>query len=276
MRPSTLDVGPPFSEGDPSAIQVLRYRLPAHGTLHAGRTLLSGAAMDRQFELLDRWGFTLITFEDYHLFREGELHLPRRPIIVTFDGEIDAVHRDVLPSLRLNGFRAVVFAPTGTRPVRKSLSGSGSDGDVPFDPDQLVALQNSGCEIGSLTCSNNPLGSMPADVVKHELYRSREILESVTGARVLTLAYPGGCTTAEVKHIAREAGYMFAVGAHTPHAVFGTDLFEIRRRTIDAATGTLGLALSAFAPGARLGSLGLRSISRMRRSTQAPVARGTL
>jgi peptidoglycan/xylan/chitin deacetylase (PgdA/CDA1 family) len=276
MRAAPFHREPYFSEGDPSAIQVLRYRLPAPGDAAGRGANIPGDAMERQFELLDRWGCTLITFEDYRLFREGELHLPRRPVIVTFDGGIHAIHRHILPSLRLNGLRVVVFAPAGFEPVRRTSGQGTSESDTTFDPDHLVALQNSGCEIGSLTCSNNPLTSMPPEAVRHELYRSREILESVIGARVISLAYPGGVTSPEGKRVAQDAGYMFAVGTQTPFAVFGTDLFEIRRRTIDAGTGTLGLALSVFAPGARLGTLGRRSVARLSRPQETPTVRTAL
>lgn len=276
MRSSPDPSGPPFTEGDPSSIQVLRYRLPSASDPTPAGTLLAGAVMDRQFELLDRWGFTLITFDDYRLFREGELHLPRRPIIVTFDGGIHALHRDVLPSVRLNGFRVVVFAATGTSPVQRNTDAGRTTKDAPFDPDHLIAFHESGCEIGSLTCSNTPLCGQPADVIKRELARSREILEHVIGTPVLTLAYPGDRTSELVKRAAQEAGYLCAVCAQTPHPVFGSDLYEIRRRTIDARTSTLGLALTAFAPGSRLGTFGLRSISRMRRPSGAPAVRTTL
>ena len=40
---------------------------------------------------LEKLGFTTITFEDYHLFREGKLNLPKKPIIVTFDDSYNFV-----------------------------------------------------------------------------------------------------------------------------------------------------------------------------------------
>ena len=276
MRSAPFHREPLISEGDPSAIQVLRYRLPEPGDATRTGTTLPGEAMERQFELLDRWGCTLITFEDFRLFREGELHLPRRPVIVTFDGGIQEMHRHVLPSLRSNGLRAVVFVPAGNEPVRRTTGQRTGDTDTPFDPDQLVALQNSGCEIGSLTCSNTSLASMTPETVRRELCRSREILESVIGAQVLALAYPDGDVSEAVKRIAQDAGYMFAVGGQTPYAVFGSDLMEIRRRTIDARTGPLGLALSVFAPGVRLGTIGRRSMARMSDLPEPPAARTTL
>jgi peptidoglycan/xylan/chitin deacetylase (PgdA/CDA1 family) len=39
----------------------------------------------RQIELLDRWGYTAITFSDLSLFLKDELDLPKKPVIITFD-----------------------------------------------------------------------------------------------------------------------------------------------------------------------------------------------
>ncbi len=39
----------------------------------------------RHLELLDRWGFTTVTLNDIRLSQEGELNLPAKPVIITFD-----------------------------------------------------------------------------------------------------------------------------------------------------------------------------------------------
>ena len=39
----------------------------------------------RQIRMLDRWGFTSITFEDFRLSLDEGLALPKRPVIITFD-----------------------------------------------------------------------------------------------------------------------------------------------------------------------------------------------
>ncbi len=265
-----------FSEGDPSTIQVIHYLLPEQKQVTGLGAPIPVDAMEHQFELLDRWGFTLITFEDHRLFREGELHLPRKPLIVTFDGPTHAVTRHILPFLRTNGLRAVVFVRTGLRPLDGMPGADQSDAEFQLDTGHLMALQNAGCEIGSLTCSNRPLVAMAEDAVRRELHSSREILEKATGTQVLTLAYPHGETSPTVKRIAEESGYLYAVGGMTPHMVFGSDLLEIRRRTIDQDTGTMGLALSVFSPGSKLGSFGRRSLARVQHRTGASSTREAL
>ena len=63
----------------------------------------------RQLELLDRWGFTAITFEDYRLFQSGELNLPKKPVILTFDDGYLDTYTVVFPVLQEYGVKAVVF-----------------------------------------------------------------------------------------------------------------------------------------------------------------------
>ena len=227
-----------------------------------------GTDLGRQIELLDRWGFTLITFGDYRHFLKGDLHLPRKPLVLTFDDCIRNVHQSVLPVLQVGGTRAIVFAVTGTTPPSAGHSLHTPPGVLPFDGEHLLALQEAGCEIGSLTCTNRPLTLLAPEASQNELLRSKEILEGLLGASVFSLAYPADMVSPEVKRLAAETGFEFAVCGATGNSVFGDDLFEIPRHTIRPTTGTVGLALRAFAPVNRFERLRQRSVSRLGRDVE--------
>src|SRR5260221_5521386 len=62
-----------------------------------------------QLRLLDRLGFTTITFDDYRLHLQGEVNLPRRPVILTFDDGYLDTYEAAFPALRESGMKAVVF-----------------------------------------------------------------------------------------------------------------------------------------------------------------------
>src|SRR5699024_2934030 len=63
----------------------------------------------RQLKLIESLNFMPITFEDYLLYREGKLTLPKKPIILTFDdGHLDTFEL-ALPILREFDMRAVIF-----------------------------------------------------------------------------------------------------------------------------------------------------------------------
>jgi peptidoglycan/xylan/chitin deacetylase (PgdA/CDA1 family) len=240
-------------EGDPLNISVLRFRGVGRGT--NGHRADNGMTeiFRKQLELLDRWGFTTITLSDYSLFLRGDLHLPRRPIILTFDG-LELLAPLVSP-LRDVGGRAMVFVST------ESLEGYTGDRTTP----NLRELRDIGIQVGSLTCSQRELASLTPCERAEELLRSRETLEDLIGVPVESCAYPFDVVNADVKRSVLEAGYTFGLAGPRGPRLFGTDPLEIRREVIDLTTGVFNLALRVFAPTDRL--------IRLRTRTMALVAR---
>jgi peptidoglycan/xylan/chitin deacetylase (PgdA/CDA1 family) len=242
-------------EGDPLNISVLRYRGVVRGT--NGHRVESGAAeaFRRHLELLDRWGFTTITLSDYGHFLRGELHLPRRPVILTFDG-LDLLAPLSSP-LREVGGRAMVFVATG------SLQGASGDQTI----SSLRELHDAGIQVGSLTRSQRDLANLTAYERAEELLRSRETLEDLLGVRVESCAYPFDIVNADVKRSALDAGYTFGLAGPRGPRLFGTDPLEIRREEIDQTTGVFNLALRVFAPTDRLMRLRTRTLGLVTRES---------
>lgn len=244
------------TEGDPHGVTVLSYRNPGLEGSRLAMEAGAGQEFRRQLELLDRWGFTMITLSDCRLFFKGELHLPRRPIILTFDqGAVDLTDV-VFPALSDIGGRAVVFLSTGSVTGTPSVRGAGDGFAQGLPPDQMRAMHAAGIEFGSLMCTSRRLTDLSADEVTEELVMSKERLENLLGAPVYSCAYPHGTANAAVRQLAKQAGYEFAVRGATPHTVFGTDLFDICRQSVTWITGRIGFALRVFAPHRRL--IGMR------------------
>lgn len=91
-----------------------------------------------------------------------------------------------------------------------------------------------GFAIGSHTVTHRVLATLDLETQRHELRRSREILEERTGARIRTLAYPvGGYEhfSLETKTLAQEAGYEAAFSFRTGFNTHGlpVDRYDIRR-----------------------------------------------
>jgi peptidoglycan/xylan/chitin deacetylase (PgdA/CDA1 family) len=180
-------------------------------------------------ELLDKWGYTTINFNDYRLFLAGELNLPRRPIIISFDDGYEEVKTIVYPILHEFRMKAVVFV-LADFDLRTNKWDSGIGCEHPLlTKEQVVALHEAGFEMGSHTLSHPRLTQIPEDKTLYELRRSREILEEELKTPVHTFAYPYGLTNERIKRLAGEAGYTIACGAFTGPPLFGTDLMEVRR-----------------------------------------------
>ena len=198
-------------------------------------------------ELLDRWGFTTITLHDYLLFRQKQLHLPRKPVVLTIDDGTEDTYRVALPLLREAGCRAVVFVSAD--PTSRG-NGWGNDGHraKPLSTAHLRQLAAEGMEIGSLSTVRQSLTVMPPDAARNAIAVSRHHLEMTLGAPVVSFAYPFGQVNAAVKCMVEEAGYSFACSWSTGPGTFGDDLFEIRRFTVQTGLGAVGFGLRLHAP----------------------------
>ena len=64
----------------------------------------------KQLQVLDFLGYTTITFWDYKLYLSGQLSLPKKPIILTFDDGYSDVYELAYPAMKKMGMKGVVFA----------------------------------------------------------------------------------------------------------------------------------------------------------------------
>jgi peptidoglycan/xylan/chitin deacetylase (PgdA/CDA1 family) len=81
--------------GNPRKIKVLMYHLITENYYFSRKYKNISILLDSfrsQIKFLDRWGFTAITFEDYRLYLNGELNLPQKPVIITFDDGYEDIH----------------------------------------------------------------------------------------------------------------------------------------------------------------------------------------
>jgi peptidoglycan/xylan/chitin deacetylase (PgdA/CDA1 family) len=242
-------------EGDPLNISVLRYRGVGRGANGRRAGDEAPEIFRKHLELLDRWGFTTITLSDYGLFLRGDLHLPRRPVILTFDG-LDLL-APLVPPLKEVGGRAMVFVATG------SLHGATGEQTI----SRLREMQDAGIQVGSSTCSQRDLANLTVYERAEELLRSRETLEDLLGVAVDSCAYPFDVVNADVKRSALEAGYTFGLAGPRGPRLFGTDHLEIRREEIDQTAGVFNLALRAFTLTDRLMRLRTRALALVTRES---------
>ncbi|MBI5021918.1 MAG: polysaccharide deacetylase family protein [Ignavibacteriales bacterium] len=233
-------------QGNPHKIKVLMYHLITENYYFSRKFKDISLLLDlfrSQMRFLDRWGFTTITFEDYRLFLNGELNLPQKPIIITFDDGYEEIYTNVLPVMREFGMKGVLFI-MGDRKIKTSVW------DTPLgipplqllNDRQIIELQASGFEIGSHSLSHPQLPVISHVNAWEEISQSRMKLEILLNAPVKTFAYPYGLTNESVKKMVSDAGYDFGCGTYTGPPAFGQDLFEIRRMLMSG-----GMSMSKFA-----------------------------
>src|SRR5271169_2825559 len=95
--------------GNPKKIKVIMYHRVVNTislSLSYPELFIHEDAFHHHLNLLEKWGFTAITFDDYRLFQSGELNLPKKPVIITFDdGYVDTFEL-AFPILQKFGMKA--------------------------------------------------------------------------------------------------------------------------------------------------------------------------
>ena len=203
----------------------------------------------RHLSLLDKWGFTPITFRDYMLFTKGKIMLPKRPVIITFDDGYEEVYKTAFTMMKEMGWNAVVFV-IGDKRIKIDLwndkLGTGSPSLLNLS--QVKEMHEAGFEIGSHSMTHQYLPYKSYVNAWHEIARSKEELESLIGSNVQSFCYPYGAVNKYVKQLVKIAGYDVGCGVYTGHPKFGLDIFDVRRITIPGGTNTLSFALKMLTP----------------------------
>src|SRR3990172_10485191 len=111
MTPEQVTAEKTIGEGNPRKIKILMYhRIVDDKEANSKHwTCIHVREFRRQLESLERWGFTAITFDDYRLYLQGELNLPRKPVVLTFDDAYLDTYENAFPLLQEYGMRAVIF-----------------------------------------------------------------------------------------------------------------------------------------------------------------------
>jgi peptidoglycan/xylan/chitin deacetylase (PgdA/CDA1 family) len=238
-------------EGNPRLIKVLLYHriVDSSRFSHAHWTRVQVRDFRHQLELLDRWGFTTVTFNDYNLYRAGELNLPSKPVILTFDDGYLDTYEIAFPILQEYGMKAVIFA-LGDRSTKTNVwDQSGSLGGVPLmDGEQLLEMHAAGFEIGAHSVRHARLTTLSEEEAWEEISRSRMLLEILLNSTVRSFAYPYGEVNGVIKKMVADAGYTIACSVFTGPMTFGVDPHEIRRITIRGTTGVVGFRMRLSTP----------------------------
>jgi peptidoglycan/xylan/chitin deacetylase (PgdA/CDA1 family) len=129
----------------------------------------------------------------------GQVYLPSRPVVLTFDDGYEDFYATAWPILRALGFPAVSYVVPGFLGRRGYLTAG-----------QVVQLDRAGVEIGSHTVHHLDLTSADPLTLRIELEASKSDLEQLLGHPVLDFCYPSGRFDAAVEAAVEAAGYQSA------------------------------------------------------------------
>jgi peptidoglycan/xylan/chitin deacetylase (PgdA/CDA1 family) len=239
-------------EGNPYKIKVLMYhRIVSTESLSYSYPQLCTHTNEfrNHLSLLERLGFTAITFKDYRLFQEGALSLPKKPVIITFDDGYVDTYENAFPLLREFGMNAVVFI-LGDRQIKENIwdKSSGLPLAPLVDEQQILEMHDGGWEIGSHSMTHAKLPSLPRDQAWDEISRSRMLLEILLNSPVKTFAFPYGLVDNTTKKMVSDAGYTIGCATYSGPPAFDEDSFEIRRIFLPGGMDTIQFSLRLLTP----------------------------
>ena len=182
--------------------------------------------------------FSPITFRDYQDFASGRRPLtefPRRPIILTFDDGYTDNYTNLLPLMQQYGYRGVLYL-LGDFDIRYNQWDLATDPTEPradiMDAAQKQAFVAAGWEIGAHTMSHARLPELPAAEALAEITQSKAALEAALKTEIISFAYPYGALNEEVKALAQQAGFTYAVATDTGGLHLEDDRMQIFRINI--------------------------------------------
>ena len=204
-------------------------------------TWVTSERFSAQLASLARRGFTTITFADYAAYLAGDMPLPPRPVILTFDDGYADNYTLALPLLRERGMKAVVFLIGDARITTNVWDAAEGEPPLPLlGREQIREMTAQGIEFGSHTRSHARLAGLEPDRLRVEVAGSKRAVEERVGAPVISLCYPYGVVDAAAKEAVADAGYAFGVASDSGPLRIGEDLYEIRRAQVFPSTTAFG------------------------------------
>lgn len=185
--------------------------------------------LDWQLGNLKKRGFNFITFKDISNGVEV-----KKPIILTFDDGYEDNYTNLLPLLKKNNAKAVIYCLANSSIEPDLLNERmGYQNTSLMSSKQIKKCHDSKLvEIGSHGLSHSYLTGLTRQEVHDELKQSKDSIEKIIEDSVVSFAYPYGCYGKREKELACEIGYSFAVGISDGPIKMTDDYYGIRRISI--------------------------------------------
>jgi peptidoglycan/xylan/chitin deacetylase (PgdA/CDA1 family) len=214
----------------PLAVPILAFHKigPIPANARFPRNYVGAEQFDALLGSLKRAGYQGISFDRYLAHRDGTGELPRKPILLTFDDGYRSNAEIAAPIMKKHGFRATIFVVPGR-------FGGTNDWDVEeiqeplLTADEVRALRADGFAFGSHTMNHVRLTDASPEVASRELRASRNALEELLGEPARVICYPWAQHNAQVRQLARDAGYTCGVGIRRRLNRPSTDVMALHR-----------------------------------------------
>lgn len=200
-----------------------------------------------QMKLLKRLGYQTINMDQLYEYWKGNLELPSKPIIITFDdGLVEAINHSS-KILKKYGFTAVYYIPS-------DFIGKTSDwllDELGFklpiiDWEKVKWLDSNSFQVACHSKSHPHLNAITTDQCVEELRDSKKKLEDFLGHDVNHLAYPYGSYNEKVINIAEDLGFHTACTTEEGFCTLDNNSLALPRINIEAKDSLLDFMMKLY------------------------------
>ncbi|WP_294093537.1 polysaccharide deacetylase family protein [uncultured Cetobacterium sp.] len=195
-------------------------------------TYVTVKQFDEQMKYLKNKGYETVTFEDLLKNKyKQRFDKDKKWIMLTFDDGYKDNYENAFPILKKYQFKGIIYILDGVKYNKWDVDDKNNpEKEFPLmNAEELLEMQKYGIEFGGHTSTHPKLAELSLENVKKEIILSKNNIENLVGKELLSFAYPYGSLNEDVKKIAQESGYQFAVATDSGSITFSDDLFEIRR-----------------------------------------------
>lgn len=194
----------------PGQIPVLMYHfIDTPERAASEKNVVSRKSFARQMAFLHRFGYHVISMDDYYAIKTGRKKPRGREIMITFDDGNYTFADQAYPEMAKYQFPVTLFVISQN--IKDKSYGS-------MDEQTLKKLHsNSWITLGSHSRTHPLLSQLSDDAVRQELLGSKRELEDLFNTPFWYLAYPSGNMDERVTRIAEESGYRLAFTTSLKH-----------------------------------------------------------
>ncbi len=184
---------------------------------------VSSKQFSEQVDYLFNNGYAVISLADFRSWRQGEIELPNKVFMLTFDDGNKSDYETVYPLIKERGLKGVFFLKT------KAINTEGY-----LNAAQIKEMSGSGlCEFGSHSVTHRNVNTLSKKILNGELIDSRNTIQSITGKDVYAFAYPNGMWDEAAMEALMENDYQFAYTVMPGMNDLKTNPLELRRIIIN-------------------------------------------
>ncbi|MFC2172538.1 polysaccharide deacetylase family protein [Acidobacteriota bacterium] len=163
---------------------------------------------ERHLKILSRLGYTALTFDEASKLHFQRKTIPRKSLVLTFEGGMRSFFLHALPLLKKHGARATVFL--ATRTIGNKLSTSGENGLPPLDVLSTFMIKESaekGIEFGIHGSRYRDLVGLDHVEIWQDLEESSTAVSELIRTAPVTFAYPFGRYNRQIIRLVLEKGF---------------------------------------------------------------------